>query len=83
MRLVELEVSNYHHMERAYTSIQVRRSLPRQGWIKCNTNMALVPQNQQAGCGGVFRTTKELGWGVLLESLGAVQHLWQNSGAFY
>ncbi|MCI17164.1 ribonuclease H protein, partial [Trifolium medium] len=45
----------YPHMERPYTSIRVGWVFPRNGWIKCNTDGALIPQNQQAGCGGVFR----------------------------
>ncbi|GAU39825.1 hypothetical protein TSUD_154550 [Trifolium subterraneum] len=43
------------HMERRYTSIQVSWSRSSQGLIKCNTDGALIPQNQSASRGGVFK----------------------------
>jgi ribonuclease HI len=43
------------HMEKSYHNIQVGWTRPGNGWIKCNTDGALIAQNHQAGCGGVFR----------------------------
>jgi hypothetical protein len=43
------------HMDKSYHNIQVGWKRPENGWIKCNTDGAVIAQNHQAGCGGVFR----------------------------
>ncbi|MCI34447.1 ribonuclease H protein, partial [Trifolium medium] len=46
-----------------------------QGWIKCNTDGALVAQNQQAGCGGVFRNESGAWLGGFARKLGSCSTL--------
>ncbi|PNY15563.1 ribonuclease H [Trifolium pratense] len=55
MQEISMAGNAYPHMERAFTSIQVGWMSLRHGWTKCNTDGAQIIQNQQAGCGGVFR----------------------------
>jgi ribonuclease HI len=43
------------HMDKSYHNIQVGWTRPGNGWVKCNTDGAVIAQNHQAGCGGVFR----------------------------
>ncbi|MCI20290.1 ribonuclease H protein, partial [Trifolium medium] len=65
----------YPHMTGAYATIQVQWKFPRQGWIKCNTDGALVSQNQQADCGGVFRNESGAWLGGFARKLGSCSAL--------
>ncbi|WJX29889.1 hypothetical protein P8452_18486 [Trifolium repens] len=52
---VNQTVTTAPHMDKSYRNIQVGWNRPENGWIKCNTDGAVIAQNHQAGCGGVFR----------------------------
>jgi hypothetical protein len=43
-----------------YTHDKLTDDFPRHGWIKCNTDGALISQNQQAGCGGIYRDDSDV-----------------------
>ncbi|PNY05784.1 telomere repeat-binding factor 1-like protein, partial [Trifolium pratense] len=65
----------YPHMERSYTSAQVGWKTPEKDWIKVNTDGALILQNQQAGCGGVFRDESGRWLGGFSHKLGSCSAL--------
>jgi ribonuclease HI len=46
-----------------------------QGWVKCNTNGDLIPQNQSAACGGVFRDESGAWRGGFVRNIGTCSAL--------
>jgi hypothetical protein len=69
-----------HSLIRRECIHQVGWTRPMQGWVKCNTNGDLIPQNQSAACGGVFRDESEAWRGGFVINIGTcstlISELW-------